>query len=514
MVTIQTISAICSGDSLRSSFKTRLFAGITAIILVGSTVFATILFYQQYRSQQHNLAHEGELMARLLARDVRLAVFAGNREQILSAAQGVMSFPEILSVEVHDQAGRLLAQLSRPRNESHRYSEFRAQIPGLLNREMEQSLLVGKAWHGSPEDTVGTVRIVLNRSEADRQFRNLMIMALLATTGFLALGILSAYLLARSMTRPLSQLSAAAMALQGGDDQVHVTVDAFDEVGRLAASFNSMVDAIRERKLEVEKALGDLNSLNASLEEKVRERTAQLENANRELESFNYSASHDLRAPLNRLSGYCEALQEEYGDRLDDQGRLYLERIKAVGEQMNRVLSAMLTLYQVQQREMSWRSLNLSELVQAVVASVREGEREREISITIQEDVMVYGDMKLLWLALENLIGNAWKFTRGKSPASIEFGTTLLNGENVCFIRDNGAGFNMEYANKLFTPFQRLHNQEDFPGTGVGLAIGQRIMSRHGARIWLESTEGAGTTCYFTLPEGPQAASVVKEPVP
>src|SRR5512145_2332467 len=146
MAIIQKISALCFGDRLRSSFKTRLFAGITAIILVGSAVFASILFYQQYRSQRHNLAHEGELMARLLARDVRLAVFAGNREQILNAAQGVMSFPEILSVEVHDQAGRLLAKLSRPRNESHRYSEFRAQIPGLLNREMEQSLLVGKAW--------------------------------------------------------------------------------------------------------------------------------------------------------------------------------------------------------------------------------------------------------------------------------------------------------------------------------------------------------------------------------
>jgi len=510
MAIIRKISAIC-GDRLRSSFKARLFAGITAIILVGSTVFATILFYQQYRSQRHNLAHEGELMARLLARDVRLAVFAGNRDQILNAAQGVMSFPEMQAVEVRDHAGRLLAQLSRPRDENLRYSEFRARIPGLLNREMEQSLLVGKAWDGNPENSVGTVRIVLNRSEADRQLRNLMIMALLATAGFLALGILSAYLLARSMTRPLSQLSAAAMALQGGDDQVHVMVETLDEVGRLAASFNSMVDAIRERKLELEKVLDDLNSLNASLEEKVRERTVQLENANRELESFNYSASHDLRAPLNRLAGYCEALEEEYGDRLDNQGKLYLERIKAVGEQMNRILSAMLTLYQVQQRELSWRSLNLSELVQAVCASVREVEREREVSITIQEEVMAYGDMKLIWLALENLLGNAWKFTRGKHPAIIEFGRTVLNGENVCFIRDNGAGFNMEYADKLFTPFQRLHNHEEFPGTGVGLAIVQRIMTRHGGRVWLESSEGVGTTCYFTLPEGPTAASAKTE---
>jgi light-regulated signal transduction histidine kinase (bacteriophytochrome) len=267
-----------------------------------------------------------------------------------------------------------------------------------------------------------------------------------------------------------------------------------------------MVDAIRQRKLELEKALGDLHNLNASLEEKVGERTAQLENANRELESFNYSATHDLRAPLNRLAGFCEALKEEYGDRLDDQGRLYLERITAVGEQMNRVLSAMLTLYQVQQRAMSCRLLNLSELVQAVSASLRETDHDRNVIISIQEDVTAYGDMKLIWLALENILGNAWKFTRGKDDARIDFGRMELEGENVCYIRDNGAGFDMEYADKLFTPFQRLHNQDEFPGTGVGLAIVQRIIARHGGRIWLESSEGVGTTCYFILPEVQPAA--------
>ena len=504
MPVIQKIFADIYGDRIRSSFKTRLFVGMSAIILIVSTVFATILFYQQYRSQRESSSNKGELMAKLLARDVRLAVFAGNREQIVDAAQGVMSLHDVQAIEVQDRTGQLLARLSRPMDDSLRYAEFQADIPGLLNREMEQSLLVGKEWGNNPEDSVGKVRIVLNRSGSDRQLLHLMLMALLATTLFLGLGILAAYLLARSMTRPLSQLSAAAMALQGGDDRIHVMVETFDEVGQLAASFNSMVDAIRERKLELEKALGDLNSLNASLEEKVRERTSQLESANRELESFNYSASHDLRAPLSRLSGYCDVLEEEYGDKLDEQGLLYLQRIKAVGEQMNRVLSAMLTLYQVQQREMSWRRLNLSELVQAVAASLKE--TEREVSITIQEDVMIYGDMKLIWLALENILGNAWKFTRGKPQARIEFGRVRLHDENVCFVRDNGAGFNMDYADKLFTPFQRLHNHEDFPGTGVGLAIVQRIMARHGARIWLESTEGAGTTCYFTLPDEPPAA--------
>ncbi|HZV80892.1 MAG TPA: HAMP domain-containing protein, partial [Geobacteraceae bacterium] len=321
MVLFEKLCTLCCGKRIRSSFKARLFVGMTAIILMVSAVFAAILFYQQYSSQQKNSTHEGELMARLLARDVRLAVFAGNRDQIQYAAQGVMSFADVQAIEVYDHAGLLLARLSRPLDDKVRYAEFRASIPGLLNRQMEQQLLVGKYWDENPESSIGSVRIVIDNSEAGRQLLNLMIMALLATTASIALGILAAYLLAEGMTRPLSQLSAAAGALQGGDDQVHVEVETGDEVGQLAASFNGMVGAIRERKLELEQALGELHDLNASLEEKVRERTAQLEHANRELESFNYSASHDLRAPLNRLSGFCDALREEYGDRLDDQGR-------------------------------------------------------------------------------------------------------------------------------------------------------------------------------------------------
>jgi signal transduction histidine kinase len=466
-----------------------------------STVFASSFIYQQYRSQQKCSAHDGELMARLLARDVRLSVFAGNRDQILNAAQGVMSFPDVQTIEVYDRSGQLLASLSRPLDAKARYAEFRADIPGLLNRQLEQQLLVGKRWDSNPEAVIGKVRIVIDNSAVDRQLFNMVLMSLLATTVFLVLGVLAAYLLAKGMTRPLSQLSAAAAALQGGDDRIHVSVATSDEVGQLALSFNSMVDAIRQRKVELEQALGELFDLNVSLEDKVRQRTAQLEDANRELASFNYSASHDLRAPLNRLAGFCAALREEYGDRLDDQGQLYLERITSVGDQMNSILTAMLTLYQVQQREMSCRSLNLSELAQAVLATLRETEIDRDVSIFVQDEVMAYGDMKLVWLALENLLGNAWKFTRGTPAARIEFGLMTLEGEPVYFIRDNGAGFDMKYAGKLFTPFQRLHNYDEFPGTGVGLAIVQRIIARHGGRIWLESAEGAGTSCYFTLPE-------------
>lgn len=487
-------------DALRASFRTRLFAGITVLILAVSSCFATLLLYQQYQAQQDKLSREGILMARLLARDVRLAVFSGNREQIVEAARGIMSFPDMQAAEIFAKNGLMLARLANPIADENAYSHFHAEIPGLLNRPAEQAMIIGKNWGGDPEAAIGRVRITVDESGANAKFHRVILIALLTTALFLSIGIIAAYLFAASMTRPLLQLSAGAAALKEGDDTVFVPVESPDEIGQLADSFNGMVAAIRERTQDLELALQELYHLNAVLEDKVMRRTAELEGANRELESFNYSASHDLRAPLNRLTGFCDALREEYADKLDEQGLYYVERIASVGEQMNRVLSAMLTLYQVQQREMSVRTLNLSEIVQAVFSTLQDADKGRQVRLLVADNVTVSGDMKLLWLAVENLLGNAWKFSAGVKAAEIEFGETEIAGEKVCFIKDNGAGFNMAYADKLFTPFQRLHNYEDFPGTGVGLAIVQRIIARHGGRIWLESVEGMGTTCYFVLP--------------
>ncbi len=500
MPTYSEITGFRFADTLRSSFRIRLFAGITALILAVSSCFATMLLYQQYRIQQDKLSGEGVLMSRLLARDVRLAVFSGSREQITEAAQGIMSFPDLQAAEIYDRSGLLLVRLAKPISEKIEYSHFQATVPGLLNLQSEQEMIVGKTWDRNPEASIGSVRITVDKSSANEKFRKVILLALLTTTLFLTIGIVSGYLFANSMTRPLLQLSAGAAALKTGDDRVFVDIESPDEIGQLASSFNDMAVAIRERTHELEQALQDLSLLNLQLEEKVKMRTAELESVNSELESFNYSASHDLRAPLNRLTGFCEALKEEYADKLDDKGAYYIDRITSVGDQMNRVLSAMLTLYQVQQREIFIRTINISEIVQAVFRTLQDMDDSREIKLVNAENVIVTADMKLIWLAVENLLGNAWKFTADRVGAKIEFGQIDRDGEKTCFIKDNGVGFNMEYADKLFIPFQRLHNYEDFPGTGIGLAIVQRIIARHGGRIWFESIEGEGTTCYFVLP--------------
>ena len=239
--------------------------------------------------------------------------------------------------------------------------------------------------------------------------------------------------------------------------------------------------------------------LNAELEERVRERTAELERANRELESFSYSVSHDLRAPLRHMDGFSKALLEDYGDRLDADGKNHLVRIRAGAQRMGRLIDDLLQLADVGRGELERRSVNLSVLAQLIAAELRQEEPEREVTFRIAEGVRAEGDSRLLRVALENLLGNAWKYTGKREGAVIEFGVEERDGEPVYLVRDNGVGFDMAYADKLFQPFQRLHRAEEFEGTGIGLATVRRVVERHGGSIRAEGTVGSGASFYFTL---------------
>jgi len=242
-------------EKLRTSFRVRLFAGITLLILIVSSGFAALLIYQQYQAQIDKRNTEGGLMAKLLARDVRLAVFSGDRDEILLAARRTMSLADVQSVEIYDSKRVLLGRLANPAKNDVRYTVFKDQIPGLLNRQLEQHLIVGKEWEGDPESSVGSVKVVVDESRADARLRKTIFMALLATTLFLAFGILAAFRLAKSMSRPIAQLSACATALKNGDDSVRATIETSDELGELALSFNSMIEAIRMRTKDLEEAL-------------------------------------------------------------------------------------------------------------------------------------------------------------------------------------------------------------------------------------------------------------------
>jgi len=250
---------------------------------------------------------------------------------------------------------------------------------------------------------------------------------------------------------------------------------------------------------EREKAENEVRLLNIELEKRVKERTVQYEEANQELESFSYSVSHDLRAPLRGIDGFSLALLEDYHDTIDERGQMYLDRVRFNAQKMGLLIDEMLKLSRVSRAQMSFSEVNLSEIAETVMSELQETGPDRRVNVTIEPGLTVKADSVLMGAVLQNLLSNAWKFTSKKEKGEIIFGHESNDGEIVYFVRDNGAGFNMEYADKLFAPFQRLHRNDEFSGTGVGLTTVQRIIKRHSGRIWAEGEVGEGATFYFTI---------------
>jgi PAS domain S-box-containing protein len=275
----------------------------------------------------------------------------------------------------------------------------------------------------------------------------------------------------------------------GSEFPIEISLSPLETEGGLLVSA-AIRDVTQRKRMEE-----DVQKLN----EDLRQRAAQLEAANKELEAFSYSVSHDLRAPLRSIDGFSHVLLEDYSDQLPEEGRNYLERVRAAAQRMAILIDDLLNLSRVTRTAVQPRFINLSKMAQEILQGMQENQLERDANVSITPDLMVEADPHLMHIVLENLLSNAWKFTSKQTQTLIEFGQKAHAKERTFFVRDNGVGFNMEYADKLFGVFQRLHSVSEFPGTGVGLATVQRIITIHGGHIWAESAEGKGTTFYFTL---------------
>jgi len=264
----------------------------------------------------------------------------------------------------------------------------------------------------------------------------------------------------------------------------------------LGSKVNEQTSDLRNTQLVLLNLVDDLNQSAKNTDLTNR----KLEETNNEIKAFSYSVSHDLRAPLRSIDGFSLALMEDYQEKLDDTGKNYLNKIRAATQHMGLLIEDMLKLSRISHAEFHHESIDLSNLVQSIAHTIQQNNPDKDMKIIIQKDVIIKGDLNSMEIALTNLLENAWKFTGKQKQPLIEFGMTLTEGEKIFFIRDNGVGFDMAYANKLFGAFQRLHSTDEFPGTGIGLATVKRIITRHGGQIWAEGEVGKGATLFFTIP--------------
>ncbi len=272
--------------------------------------------------------------------------------------------------------------------------------------------------------------------------------------------------------------------------------------GKVVGHVVAFVDitARKSTEAELKRHRDHLEDLVAQRTAALRRMTEELAATNMELQSFSYSVSHDLRAPLRAIDGFSHALEADYGAQLDEGAKNYLRRIRAGAQKMGRLIDDLLQLAQVSRQELRRANVDLSALAAVIIANLREAEPQRQVRADIAPGLVVKGDPGLLQVMLENLLGNAWKYTSQRDEAEITFGSRDENGERIYFVRDNGAGFDMRYADKLFGAFQRLHRPDEFEGTGIGLATVQRVLARHGGRIWPEAEPDRGATFYFVIP--------------
>jgi signal transduction histidine kinase len=355
------------------------------------------------------------------------------------------------------------------------------------NRDGESVMALGRPIIGTPWFVVVELPDREFLVQANRFLRRMIVIGI----AVFAIGLAGAFVLARSITGPLQRLTNAASAISLGDYSSLVPVGPQDELGKLAAAFNTMVVRVHDSQ--------------QALEERVRDRTSQLQVANQELESFSYSVSHDLRAPLRAIDGFSRILEEDHAASLSAGAQRYLGLIRDNAKQMGRLVDDLLDFSRLGRQPLQKRDVHPEEIARQVLDELRSEQEGRRLKISIDTLPVAQADPSLLKQVYVNLISNALKYSRVRDQGEINIGAIDTNGSHqptIYFVRDNGAGFDMQYVDKLFGVFQRLHLAEEFEGTGVGLAIAQRIVARHGGRIWAEGEVDKGATFFFTLQGG------------
>jgi signal transduction histidine kinase len=469
------------------------------VLLLTSAAFVTYQIVTFRNTMRDNL----DTRARILAANSTAALAFANEADATEVLSALKSDPHMIAAALYDQGGRVFA--TYPPRAAAGLIPAAPQPDGY---RFEPGRLVGFAPVAQGANgRLGTLYLASDTKAVSDALRLSGVIAVVV----LAIAMLAAYALAAALqgqiSKPILALVDTATAVSTRQDYlVRAPKYGEDELGMLADAFNEMLGRIGAQKKELQQHA-------TKLEQRVAERTEELEHrnealrrnaaellaANTELDAFAYSVSHDLRAPLRSIDGFSQVVLEDYGPQLGDTGRGALQRVRAASQRMATLIDDLLKLARVTRAEMRTERVDLTGMAQEIVLEIQRSTPDHPVQFSIASGLQADGDSRLLRVVLDNLLRNGWKYSSKRPHPRVEFTAVDQNGDRVFMIRDNGAGFDMRYADKLFGVFQRLHSAAEFEGTGVGLATVRRIVNRHGGRIWAEGVVDQGATFYFTL---------------
>ncbi|PYP40090.1 MAG: histidine kinase [Gemmatimonadetes bacterium] len=462
------------------------------VLLLTSAAFVTYQVVTFRQTMRNNLATR----ARILSANSTAALAFANEADATEILAALRYDPHMVAAALYLQDGRVLATFPA--------AASAALVPAAPEPDgyrFERGRLVAFTPVAQGENRrLGTLYIASDTKAVTDALRLSGLIAIVV----LAIAMLAAYALAAALqgriSAPILALAETATAASTRQDySVRAPKFGEDELGMLTDAFNQMLGRIEEQKKELQQHAKMLEQRVAERTGQLEKRAAELQAANSELDAFAYSVSHDLRAPLRSIDGFSQVLLEDYATQLGDAGRDSLQRVRAASQRMATLIDDLLKLARVTRVEMRTEHVDLSSMARDVVAEIQRTATDRQVEFVIAPGLEAQGDSRLLRVVLDNLLRNGWKYTGKRPQPRVEFTAQDENGDRVFVIKDNGAGFDMQYADKLFGVFQRLHSAAEFEGTGVGLATVRRIINRHGGRIWAEGAVDQGASFYFTL---------------
>lgn len=462
-----------------------ILASGTAILLACTALFT----YEQFVSRE-NMVRSLSTQADVIGANSASAILFNDVTAAAETLEALKADTHIVSAGIYTHSPQAFATYGRHENVSFDQQERFADRNDGFWFESDHLILAKKIVFKG--ETIGTVIIESDLEAMKARFRQYLVIIFCVFMMSASVAVFISSRLQRRITLPLLSLVETVQTVSLEKDySIRATTGSRDEMGVLVGAFNDMLEQIQQRDVALKKSSDEM-------EQRVLDRTAALNAVNKELEAFSYSVSHDLRAPLRSIDGFSQVLLEDYEKQLDADGKDHLARIRAASQRMGHLIDDLINLSRVSRSEISRQSVDLTGIVWTIVADLQTMNPERQVTVQVADALVAQGDPNLLRMVLENLLRNAWKYSSKCEHAHIQFGSTRYEDELAFFVRDNGAGFDMAHAGKLFGAFQRMHAAKEFEGTGIGLATVQRIIHRHGGRVWAMSKIGEGATFYFT----------------